>query len=235
MAFVEGMQEYIRSAPHLAYVAAFAGGVATSLTPCVYPIIPITVGYIGGRSAGSSPRRGLMLSLSYVLGLAAVYAALGAVAALTGSLFGQVSASPWTNLFIANVCIVMGLSMLGLFELQAPGFMRNFEPVRERGSLAGAFVIGGFSGLVAAPCTAPVLVAILGFVATKQNVVYGVSLLFSFAMGLGFLLVIVGTFAGALAALPKSGPWMVKVKTGFGIALIAVGEYFLIQAGKMFI
>lgn len=231
-----GMGEYISGAPHLALAAAFAAGVATSFTPCVYPMVPLTAGYVGGRSAGGSVWRGFMLSLFYVLGLAVVYSSLGAAAALTGQLFGRFASSPWTNFAVANVCILMGLSMFGLFEIQAPMFLRKRQAAGGGGgSVVGAFVVGAFSAIVAAPCTAPVLGVILSFVAKGRNVAWGMALLFVFALGMGALLVIVGTFAGAVSALPQSGAWMVKVKIAFGVVMIAVGEYFLITAGKMFI
>jgi len=234
-AFVDGFQTYLHGAPHLAYLAAFTGGVLTSFTPCVYPMIPLTVAYIGGRSAGAAPMRGFFLSVFYVLGVAITYSSLGAAAALTGTLFGRMSTSPVAYFLVANVCVIMGLGMLDVFQVSTPAFLRKYEPAKRRGTYIGALVIGIFSGLVATPCTAPVLGVILAFVAAKQNLFFGISLLFVFALGMGLLLVLVGTSAGALAGLPKSGKWMVFIKKAFGVVLIAIGEYFLVLTGKMLI
>ena len=229
--FMEGFQGYLTGAPLVAFFAAFLGGVLTSLTPCVYPMIPITAAYIGGSSAGQSPWRSFTMSLSYVLGIAVTYSALGAVAAITGRMFGSWASNPFVYLVMANIFILLGLSMLDVFMLPMPRFLQGGQG-KKKGGYAGAFSIGVASAFVAAPCTAPILLSILTFVATKQNLVYGVSLLFSYALGIGLLLVVVGTFAGSLAAMPKSGAWMEKVKRGFGWLMIVAGEYFLIQTGR---
>ncbi|MEW6203198.1 MAG: cytochrome c biogenesis protein CcdA, partial [bacterium] len=120
-------------------------------------------------------------------------------------------------------------------QISTPAFLQRYEPSKMSGTYLGALVIGLIAGLVATPCTAPVLGVILAFVATKQKVFFGISLLFFFALGLGFLLIIIGTSAGALAALPKSGRWMVFIKKSFAIALIAIGEYYLVLTGRMLI
>jgi len=232
---LSGFQEYMTAAPLMAFPLAFLAGVLTSLTPCVYPMIPVTAAFIGGASTGSSPKRGLVLSVAYVLGIAITYCALGAAAALTGTIFGNWVSHPLVYFIIANIFILLGLSMLDVFMLPVPGFMTSASPRNRRQGIVGAFTVGAASSLVAAPCTAPVLLSILTFVATRQNVVYGISLLFAFALGMGLLLVIVGTFAGAVASMPKSGAWMDKVKKGFGLLLIIAGEYFLVQCGRMWL
>ena len=212
-----------------AYLIVFAAGVLTSFTPCVYPMIPVTVTYIGGASAGSK-RRAALRTLVYVLGIAVVYSALGAFAALSGRFFGQISSSPWVLFAVGNVIILFGLSMLDAIVIPVPGILAR--GARGGDNYLGALVMGMASGLVAAPCTAPVLGTLLLFVGSSGNVAYGASLLFVFAFGLGFLLLLLGTFAGALASLPKAGAWMVTIKKIFGYGMILVGEYFLIQMGK---
>ena len=232
--FLQGLEGYLNSAPIFAYIAVFLGGVLTSFTPCVYPMIPITVAYIGGRS-GESRLHGLNLSIVYVLGMALTYSALGAFAALTGKLFGSASTNPILYMVVANIFIFLGLSMLDLFALPLPSFLTSRQPGKKVGGYLGAFLVGLLAGAVAAPCTAPVLGVVLTFVAAKQNVFYGITLLFVFSVGLGTLLILVGTFAGLMSSLPKTGKWSVAIKKVFGWTMIGVGEYFLITAGKLLV
>jgi thiol:disulfide interchange protein DsbD len=232
--FLQGLEGYLSASPLLAYIAVFLGGVLTSFTPCVYPMIPITIAYIGGRS-GESRLKGLSLSIFYVIGMAATYSALGAFAALTGKLFGSASTNPILYLIVANIFIFLGLSMLDVFTLPIPSFFTSRQPGKKSGGYLGAFLVGLLAGTVAAPCTAPVLGVVLTFVAAKQSVLYGITLLFIFSIGLGTLLIIVGTFAGLMSSLPKTGTWSVVIKKFFGWLMIGVGEYFLITAGKLLV
>lgn len=214
-------------------MAAFAAGVVASLTPCVYPMIPVTVAFIGGNAAGGNRGRGFLLSISYVLGLALSYAALGAVAAIMGKMFGSWAASPIVYIVMAVIFVLFGLSMMDMFMIPIPAFITSLAPKRKGSGALGAFSVGAVSAFVAAPCTAPIVLAILTLVANGQNIFYGFSLLFTFALGMGLLLVLVGTFAGALANLPKSGAWMEKVKKGFGVMMILVAMYFVFKAVSM--
>ena len=215
----------------LAYLVSFAGGVLASLTPCVYPLIPILVGVIGATGT-QSRLRAFQLSLAFVLGMAVTYSVLGLAAALTGKIFGQLTTHPVAYLVVGNVCLIFALSMLGIFELQLPGGWGKSQGAEGRKGTLGVFVMGASSGVVAAPCTVPVLGALLTFVAQSRNIVFGFSLLFTFALGLGFLLAVVGTFTGLVTSLPKSGPWLVRIRQAFGILLIAVAEFFIFRAGK---
>jgi len=228
------LQNYLNSGNLMAYLVVFAAGVLVSFTPCVYPVIPITVGYIGGQAHGSR-LRGFLMSLTYVLGLAAVFTTLGAVAALTGRIFGSAASSPVALFIVANICIFMALSMLDVFYIPTPGFLRKLGGHNKGRGLLGGLFMGMISGLVVGPCTAPALGALFAFVYTKQNVVFGVSLMFFFALGMGILFIVIGTFSAALSSLPKAGKWMETVKKIFGFVLLAVGEYFLIQMGKALI
>ncbi len=223
---------YLQSAPLVALLIAFLAGVLTSFTPCVYPLVPITIGIIGAKSAGSKSR-GLYLSLLYVLGLALVYASLGAFAALSGKFFGQISTNKWTYLAVGNLFLLFGLAMLDVFSLQF-GFFQKVNPAggKSRGGVT-AFLFGGVSAFVAGPCTTPVLGSLLTYVASRQNILFGCTILFVFALGLGTLLVIVGTFTGTMASLPRAGGWMNVVKKAFGFLMIFIGEYFILKAGQL--
>lgn len=228
--FLSGLEGYIQGAPLLAYAGVFIAGVVISFTPCVYPVIPITISYIGAASAGSRGRA-FFLSLFYVFGLALTYAILGAIAALTGSLFGQISSNPWTYFVVGNLCLLLGISMLGVFELPIPGFLRTQKTVSKGKGAISSLLIGMASGLIVGPCTAAPLAVILTYVATRQNIIFGMTLLFVFALGMGLILIAVGTFTGLLTSLPKAGAWLDRVKKGFGWILILLGEYFLITMG----
>jgi len=232
--FIDGLSVYLHGSFIFAYLAAYLGGVFVSFTPCVYPVIPVTIAFIGAHSSGSKVK-GFVLSIIYVLGMSLTYTALGAFAALTGKLFGQIQTNPWTYFIVANICILMGLSMLDVFVLpvRAPSFLTKVQS-REKG-LLGSFLIGSVSGLVMGPCTVPVFAVLLSYVATSQHVLFGMSLLFIFAFGMGTLLIILGTFAGFLAGMPKSGAWMTGIAHISGWMLLAAGEYFLIKAGSMWI
>ncbi len=211
------------------FLLAFGAGVLVSFSPCVYPLLPITIGYIGA-SAQKDKWHAFLMSLIYVLGMAITYSILAIFASFTGSLFGRISSHPVSFLIIGNICIVFGLSMLGIFELHLPNFFLN--RAKKKVSKFSVFLLGITSGLIVGPCTAPVLGAILVYVATKQNLFYSVFLLFSFAYGMGALLILAGTFSGILVNLPKSGKWMHTVEKIGGILLILAGEYFLVNMGK---
>ena len=234
--FVNGLSGYLQGSYLLAYLAVYLGGVLISFTPCIYPILPITVAFIGARGRGSLGR-GFVLAVTYVLGMALTYMILGAVASLSGKLFGQIQTNPWTYFLIGNLCILMGLSMLDVFSfhIRTPGFVTKMQRQSKMNGMIGSFLVGAASGLVMGPCTAPALAVILGYAATRQNVVFASSLMFVFAVGMGTILILLGTFAGLLAGIPRSGPWMVRVSHVFGWILIGTGEYFLINAGILWV
>jgi len=231
---VNNLSLYLQGSVFLAFLAAYLGGLVISFTPCTYPLIPVTVGFIGAQGS-SSKLRGFFLSLLYVVGIAFTYSILGGAAALSGRLFGQMQTTPWTYFIMANLCLIMGLSMLDVFSISLPvpqKFMKLTGNNNKKG-FGISFLVGTVSGVVIGPCTTPVLAVLLGYVAVKTNILLGMTLLFVFAFGMGTLLIIVGTFAGVIAALPKSGEWMTKVKFVFGLILIGAAEYFLYTAGVL--
>lgn len=220
---------YLQSSLLASLVIAFSGGVLASLTPCVYPMIPITAGVIGHANVGGSKLRGFFLSLTYVTGMALAYAALGVFAAATGRFFGAINTSPWTFLVVGNVILLFGLGMLDVFHL--PAFAGRLTG--RRLGLAGIFLAGISSALVAGPCTTPVLGTLLAYTASSQSLVSGGLLLFFFSLGMGALLLGVGTFSSFLAAIPRSGIWMIKIKKTMGLLMLCLAEYFFLRAGAL--
>ena len=214
----------------LALLLAFLFGILSSLTPCVYPVIPITVAYIGSRSEGKGRFHGFFLSWAFVLGLALVYAALGAVSAKAGQVFGALSQTPWVGLPIAVLFFALALSMFNLFEFKTPSALTTrIEQTKQKGrgkGFVGAFAIGALSGLVASPCIGPLILTILAVVASTGSVLLGFSYLFAFALGMGLLFIVIGTFSGILASLPRSGAWMDGVRIFFGSVILGASFYF---------
>lgn len=215
----------------ISYLGAFIGGILVGFSPCVYPLIPITLSFIGVK-AGASLIKGFILSLIYVLGIAVTYSTLGIIASLTGQLFGRLSMHPVSFFIIGNACIIAGLSFFEVININIIKIGPQGKTCNVGGYLS-VFVFGLTSGLVISPCVAPALGVILLIVAKKQNIFYGTSLLFVFAYGLGFLLILVGTFGTLFINLPKSGVWLARLKKLCGFILLGMGEYFLIKAGAL--
>jgi thiol:disulfide interchange protein DsbD len=209
-----------------AFLLVFLGGLLTSFTPCVYPMIPITIAVIGAQASGKK-LSGLVLSLFYVLGIGMTFSSLGMIAAKTGSLFGSAMNHPILKVLISVIFFLMGLSMLGAFVMQLPPALAARLRAKKRKGYIGAFFTGLVAGLVVSPCISPLLVVILAWVAKKGSLLLGFGLLFSFAMGLGVLFIVIGTFSGALRALPKSGLWMEQIERGFGILLVTLAVVFM--------
>lgn len=227
----------LSDSPALAIVLLFAAGVLTSLTPCIYPMIPITASIVGGQSIGetSQPKkRTVFLTLAYVAGLAIVYATLGVVAGMTGTIFGTISTNPWLYFTMANVLIIAALSMLDVLPVTLPAsLVQKASTAGTAGRASGAFVMGAVSGLVAAPCGAPVMAAVLTWVTTTQRAALGFVYLLSFSLGMCALLVAVGLFSGTITRLPRAGAWMVWIKRIFAVIMIGVAEYYLVKMGQL--
>src|SRR6266478_9234036 len=199
------------------FAVLFLGGVLTSLTPCVYPLIPITVGIFGGGQS-QHRSRSVALSATYVAGIAATYSALGVFAALSGKAFGAVLSSPAVVVLLAVFLVALAASMFGAFEIALPSALQQkLSGVRAAG-FAGAFGMGLVAGIIAAPCTGPVLAGVLTYVAAQRNAVLGFWMLFTYAIGMGLLFFVLGATS---LRLPRSGPWMETVKSVLGIALVA--------------
>ena len=209
----------------LTYVLIFLGGLALNLTPCVYPLIPITVSYFGGKSES---KRGHLLihALFYLFGMATMYSALGLVAALTGGLFGALLQSPVVIILIAVILIGLALSMFGAYEIIIPASLTSIGG-KNREGFFGTFMMGLTVGIIAAPCIGPFVLGLLTFVGEKQDPLLGFTMFFVLAIGLGIPFVFLAIFSGSVSKLPRSGAWMVWVKQVFGVILIAMAIYFL--------
>jgi len=217
-----------------ALAAMFGAGLVTSLTPCVYPMIPIVAGVLGGTGAAERSRgRTAGYTATYVLGLALVYASLGLVAGMTGSLFGAISSNPWAYFAIGNLLLLAALAMLDVIPVTVPAGLMAWAGRFGSGSYAGVFAMGATSGLVAAPCGAPAFAAALTFVTTTRSAVWGFLYLFVFSLGMSVLLVAVGLLSGFGASLPKAGRWTVWIKRSAGVILLGMAEYYFIQMGKV--
>jgi thioredoxin:protein disulfide reductase len=206
----------------------FLGGMLTALTPCVYPLIPITVAVFSGRNAKDRSRgRSAVLTSSYVLGMAAMFCSLGVFAALAGKAFGSMLSSPWVVVALALFFVAMAASMFGAFDVAIPsGLAQRLNQVGGAG-LGGAFGMGLVAGVIAAPCTGPVLASLLTYVAKSRDIPLGAGLLFLYALGIGVPFFLIGVFS---LSFGKSGPWMDAVKSLFGIALLALAIGYLRDA-----
>jgi len=208
----------------LGYLFVFLGGLLTSLGPCNVATIPLIVGFVGG-ARDLSRRRSFALSLAFAIGLAITFMLLGVIAALVGGLVG--GTQHWWYYGVALVCFIIGLNMLGVLRIDLP---MAFGGLRERIGLKGApgaLALGLVSGLVASQCATPVLAAVLTYVMAKGALAYGATLLFVYALGRGVLVVLAGTFTGALKSFQKLGRWTGILEKAGGVIVIGVGLYFL--------
>jgi thiol:disulfide interchange protein DsbD len=210
-----GFQRALAHGALVALAASYAFGLATSLTPCVYPMIAITVSVFGAREAKSRVQ-GLLLSLAFVLGIVALFTPMGVVSALTGKGFGSALGNPWVVGGIAVVFVSLAASLFGAFEIALPASVNNRLASVGGGGYRGAFVLGLVCGLVAAPCVGPFLFGLLGWIATTRNVALGSAAMALYGLGLGTLFFAVGAFA---VNLPKAGVWMMGIKWVGGVCL----------------
>ncbi len=207
----------------------FVAGLGLSLTPCVFPMIPILSGIIAGQGQRSSHARGFWLALAYVLGMAVTYAAAGVAAGLTGTLISSALQNPWVLGAFALVFVVLSFSMFGFYELQLPVALQS-KLSEESGHLqggrgVGVFLMGALSALIVGPCVAAPLAGALLYIGQTGDAVLGGSALFAMALGMGAPLIAVGVAGGSL--LPKTGPWMEGVKKAFGVLLLATAVWLV--------
>lgn len=210
----------------LALGLAFVTGLLLSFSPCTYPMIPITISIFAGhdRSLG----KGFVMSLFYVGTMAVMYGIMGLIVSLIGGVFGAWLANPAVVIGIAIVFVIFSLSMFGLYELQVPAGLRNkLGATKSGGGIGGAIILGVVAALVVSPCVGPFVAGILLYIGTVGNPVFGFLTLFIFAIGLGTLYILIGTFSSSINKLPKAGEWMEQVKKFFGFVLLLMALYFL--------
>lgn len=210
----------------LSLLIVFIGGLALNLTPCVYPLIPITVGYFGGQSEGSTGRL-FFLGVLYVLGMALTYSVVGVVTSLSGAIFGSLLQSPFVIIGIAAVLVALSLSMFGLYEFKMPDKWVMKAGGAKSGAY-GAFFMGLTLGIVAAPCIGPFVLGLVTYVAAKGDPVHGFLMFFTLAVGMGTPYLFLALFSGKIKSLPRAGFWMNAIKHIFGFILIGMAIYFLL-------
>lgn len=208
------------------FLALFLGGLLLNLTPCVFPMLGVTVSIFGARAKEPLPKV-FTTAVLYVLGICVTYTALGVVAALTGGLFGSALQSAWVPLVLGGLMLVLSLGMFGAYEMQPPTWIMDRLGGAQATSFAGAFLSGLGVGVIAAPCVGPFVVAVLALVAQKGSVAFGVQTMFTLSLGLGFPYLFLATFSNLLQALPRSGDWMVWVKHAFGVIMAGIGFYYI--------
>lgn len=212
--------------PLIAFLLAILGGFLASLTPCVYPVIPITVGYFSGRTGSRGGR--LAAALAYVAGMGLVYTALGVIGGLAGSAFGSFTNTPLFMLVLGGIFILLSLSLFEVYEFRLPAGLARMRD-RTSGGHGGSFVMGVVTGLVASPCVGPLIVFLLTGVLQAGKPVLGAVLMAGFSIGMGILFLILALFSQSGARLPKSGNWMVRIKLVLGMLVLGSSFYFLKQ------
>jgi len=219
------LEQQLKSSRGIALLLlVFLGGLALNLTPCVYPMIPVTVGFFGSAT-GRTKMETMMHAVTYVLGMALIYSLLGTIAALTGSLFGEMMQNIFVIGLLVAVMLILSLSMFGLYEIKVPTSLVQLSSKQFSG-LLGTLFMGSTVGIIAAPCVGPFVLGLLTFVGEREDPLLGFTLFFVLALGLGMPFVFLAFFSSGIQALPRSGMWMVWVRKFFGVILLGMALYF---------
>jgi thiol:disulfide interchange protein DsbD len=223
----KGISTVVGTGLILTLIGVFFGGIALNLTPCVYPLIPITASYFGGRSE-TGERRGYLIlhGLLYILGLSVMNSAIGISAAFTGKLMGSFLQHPAVLLFVSSVLLLMALNFFGFWELRLPSFLSSAVSKSHTGYAQSLFM-GLTLGIVAAPCIGPFIIGLLTMVAQRGDPLFGFLIFFTLSIGLGLPLFILSLFAGNVSKLPRSGEWLIWVRNLFGWIMLAMAVYFV--------
>jgi len=226
MAWSETLGQVMQTRPILAYGASYLGGVVATASPCILASIPLVIGFVGGYAEGRK-KQAFFYSVTFVVGLALVMSILGAMAAMMGTMFGDVGT--YWYFVVAVILMVMGLQLSGLINLKLGGASQKFLP--RRTGLIGALILGALFGLVLSPCASPVLAVILTVAAVKGEVAYGSTLLFAYALGQGTLVILAGTFTGVIESFlqSKGAKFGTIMQQGAGFLIFLVGAYIFFQ------
>ena len=221
----DGFTYFLGQSTMFGLFLAFLAGIITSFTPCIFPMIPITLAILNNHSVQRTRLTNFIVSVVYVLGIATTYSSLGILAAKSGMLFGSLLSNSYVVGSMCALFFLMALSMYGVFEFQVPtSIAHRFGRGTKKTGFLGAYISGIFAGIVASPCVGPVLVSILTYVSTQQSTFLGFLLLFSYAMGLGTIFILLGASTELLKKLPRSGPWLQGTK--FVLGSMMLGGFF---------
>jgi thiol:disulfide interchange protein DsbD len=221
------LEKVFAVSPILGLGASFLAGVLVSFSPCIYPLIPITLG-ISGAAASSTKLKGFFISIVFVSGVAAIYTFLGVLSSLAGTLLARFFINPVTYFILTIIFLFLGASYFGIVTLKIPVFSPQYDYGAKKGFLS-IFILGILSGLAIIPCNFPVLGAILSLISLKKNILYGGFALFLFSFGYGAILIFLGTFAVLIRKLPKQGLWLIIIRKSLGLIFIIIGIYFLLK------
>lgn len=212
-------------------LGAFGGGIVASFTPCIYPVLPIVVSFLGHQSSKSDGRRIIKPAISYFSGLSLTYGFLGVVAVFSGKVFGFWAGNKWLYVLVGNICLLSGFVMLEWIKI--PEFLKRLASLYTSNGEKrwGAFIMGATSALVVGPCTTPILGTVISVATTSDSMLQSFLVIMGFSFGIGFPILVLGTFTGFLAYLPKSGPWLIGVQKFCGVGMLILAEYFLVRAG----
>jgi cytochrome c-type biogenesis protein len=227
MTVLDNIEQIVTHYPILAFGAVFLAGLLSSASPCVLATIPLVVGFVGGYADGDR-WKAFRYSLTFILGLSLTFTAFGAAAGILGTMFGTLGG--WWYVAAGAVAVVMGLQMVGLYEIRLP-IRRDYKP--KQGGIVGSFLLGLFFGVVSSPCATPVLVVLLTYVATKGQVLYGIALLFTYAVGHCLLMLFAGTFTGFIEAFVKAkgiSNFSSRARQVSGVIITLTGAWFIWEA-----
>jgi len=227
--FLHNLEEIFNSSPTLGLGVSFLAGILVSFSPCIFPLIPITLGVVGATSV-SSRAKGFFVSAVFVLGIATIYTVLGVIAALFQVIFEKFFINPITYIFLGLFFIMMGLSLLGLIKINFFSFTHNYK---HKPTYPSIFVLGLISGLSIIPCNFPVLGSILTLISLKKDIVYGAVALLIFSLGYGTVLIILGTFTSLIAKLPKRSKMVIIINKSLGVVMLLMGIYFFLKFVSM--
>lgn len=223
--FLNSLEKIFNSSPGLGLGISFLAGIFASFSPCIFPLIPITLSIVGATSV-SSRLKGFSVSLIFVLGVAFTYTILGVLAASFNIFFDKFFINPFTYIFLSLFFLAMGLSLLGLLKINFFSFTHNYS---HKSTTFSIFILGMISSLSIIPCNFPILGSILTLISLKKDIPYGALALFVFSLGYGLVLLILGTFTSLIAKLPKQSRWIVIINKVLGGILIFVGLYFILK------